>query len=87
MIRPAHTRGRGDDAAAAAPADSATYRIRVEGVVESRWARDLCGMDVVVRSDGCTELTGSVADQSALLGVLRQLRDRDHRLVSVALET
>ncbi len=63
------------------PAEPTRYRIRVSGIVEAGWARELCGMEVVASRDGHSELAGSVTDQSALLGVLRQLRDRKHEVL------
>lgn len=83
----AHPRGPAAGGPAGGRPGPAVYRIRVAGLVEAAWARDLCGMEVVVLPDGRSDLVGAVADQSALLGVLRQLRDKDHTLLSVVLKS
>lgn len=57
------------------------YRICVSGLVETAWADEVCGLRVMAERDGYTELVGEISDQSALLGVLRQLRDRRHAVL------
>ena len=52
------------------------YRIRVEGWLSERWMHWFEGMDVQVHSERrpvATTLTGTVADQAALFGVLQRL--------------
>jgi hypothetical protein len=55
----------------------ATYQIRVRGRLDSAWSDRLAGMQIThtVGSDENTEsvLTGRLADQSALNGVLETL--------------
>ena len=55
----------------------ATYRIKVQGNVDERWFDWFAGMTVTVERKGdgppITTLTGTVADQSALQGMLRAL--------------
>lgn len=61
------------------------YRITVEGLVSEPFAKRL-GMlaTTSVTADGMkTVLTGSLADQAALLGVLTALYDMGFQLVSV----
>jgi hypothetical protein len=54
----------------------ARYRIQVQGWVDDRWADWLGGLTLVREGEGdlaTTLLTGIVADQSALMGLLQQL--------------
>lgn len=47
------------------------YEIRIEGVLDNRWAVWFDGLTVTRCSDGTTTIDGSVVDQSALHGLLR----------------
>ncbi len=55
----------------------AVYRIRVFGVLDPAWSDRLQGMKVsIIQSEqhpDCTELSGWLADQAALMGVLQEL--------------
>ena len=54
----------------------AQYQIRVQGWVDDRWADWLGDLTLVREGEGdsaTTILTGLVADQSALMGLLQQL--------------
>jgi hypothetical protein len=55
----------------------ATYQIRVEGHLDERWSDWFEGMTIIVEREGdgppITTLTGTVADQAALQGMLRAL--------------
>ena len=54
----------------------AWYRIQVQGRVDDRWADWLGGLTLTREGEGetaVTTLTGTVADQSALMGLLQQL--------------
>ena len=57
--------------------DRRTYRIQVEGSISQRWGHWFDDMTIGVRaSEGApniTTLTGPVADQAALLGLLQKL--------------
>lgn len=56
----------------------AHYRIQVQGRLPAHWAAWFDGMDVSVSGvRGCpiTSLTGQVADQAALHGLLARIRD------------
>ena len=57
----------------------ASYRIDVHGVLDARWLGDYTDLRVEhidAGSDGAvTRLTGELADQSALLGLLNLLND------------
>jgi hypothetical protein len=59
------------------------YEIRVKGHLGDRWAAWFDGMTLTRRPDGTTVLDGSVADQSALHGLLRKVSDLGLPLVSV----
>ena len=58
------------------------HKIRVQGHLDPRWADWLEGLTVTHESDGTT-LTGSLADQAALHGVLTRIRDLALPIVSV----
>ena len=60
-----------------------TYRIRVTGHLNDRWADWLGGLALQRQEDGTTLLIGPVVDQAALHGVLIQIRDLGLPLLSV----
>ncbi len=63
------------------------YRIEVQGRIEERWWDWLDGMQVTVENGESarlvTTLTGTVADQAALQGLIRRLYDLRFPLLSV----
>jgi hypothetical protein len=59
------------------------YVIRVQGHLPPRWAAWFDGMALTTESDGTTVLSGPVADQSALHGLLQRVRDVGLPLISV----
>jgi hypothetical protein len=60
----------------------ACYEIRVEGVLDDRWADWFGGLQL--RPEGTqTVLTGLLPDQPALYGVLAKIRDVGLCLISV----
>jgi hypothetical protein len=64
------------------PGRPARYEIRVDGVLDGRWAGWFGG--VQVNRDGTqTVISGLLADQSALHGVLARVRDLGLCLISV----
>ena len=63
--------------------DATEYDIRVKGRLASRWAEWFGGMTLTPEDDGTTVISGVVADQSALHGLLRRLHDLGLALVSV----
>ena len=52
-----------------------TYRIRVNGHLDDRWADWFGGLDLRRQDDGTTLLVGPIVDQAALHGVLACIRD------------
>ena len=59
------------------------YEIRVKGRLTSRWATWFDGMTLTPADDGTSVISGPVADQSALHGLLRKLSDLGVPLLSV----
>lgn len=57
--------------------------IRLEGRLDSHWVDWFDGMTVTPQPDGTTILSGAIADQSALQGVLRRVGDLGMTLISV----
>ena len=55
----------------------ATYQIQVQGWISERWADWFDDMTITISDEddapAITTLTGAVADQAALLGLLQQL--------------
>ena len=65
------------------PDRSMVYQIRIKGHLDQRWADWFGGMSITQGANGETRLTGPVADQAALYGVLRKVRDLGLPLLSV----
>jgi hypothetical protein len=61
----------------------AVYEIRVKGVLDGRWSEWFNGMTLSSDANGETTLSGPVADQAALHGLLARVRDLGVPLVSV----
>jgi hypothetical protein len=59
------------------------YEIRVKGHLDARWASQFEGLTITLEEDGNTLLSGPVADQAALHGLLKKVRDFGFSLVSV----
>ena len=57
--------------------------IRVKGHLGGRWANRFEGLTITLEEGGNTLLTGPVADQAALYGLLRKVRDLGLPLLSV----
>ena len=58
------------------------YQIRIKGHLGSQWTDWFGGLKVTLEDDGDTLLTGPVADQAALHGLLKKVRDLGMPLVS-----
>jgi hypothetical protein len=61
---------------------STIYEIRVAGQLSTQWADWFEGFAITAQ-DGETRLTGAVADQAALFGLLKRVRDLGLPLISV----
>jgi hypothetical protein len=61
----------------------ANYEIRIAGHLGAEWADWFDGLTITQEPDGDTRLTGGVADQSALYGLLRKVRDLGLTLLAV----
>jgi hypothetical protein len=62
---------------------SATYEIRVTGHLDPAWRDWFPDLTVTPEENGDTLLTGPVADQAALHGLLRRVRDLGVPLISI----
>lgn len=58
------------------------YRIRLRGQLDLLWSHWFDGLTITWR-DGDTLLTGPVADQAALHGLIRRIRDLGVTLLSI----
>ena len=62
--------------------DSTGYRIKLKGILDPKWS-DWFGQMAISIEGGETILTGPVADQAALHGLLIRIRDLNLTLLSV----
>jgi hypothetical protein len=73
--------------AAHAPTDdqyeARLYEIRLKGHLDARWSTWFDGLSFTHASDGTTIISGPVADQAALHGLLSKVRDLGLPLLSV----
>ena len=65
------------------PGGPAEYRIRVAGHLDEHWSPWFGDLTLSHDSDGATSITGVVADQAQLHGVLAKVRDLGVTLLSV----
>jgi hypothetical protein len=63
--------------------DTGRYEIRLTGHLAARWSGWFDGLTVSHEGDGTTLVSGPVADQAALHGLLQRVRDLGLPLVSV----
>ena len=63
--------------------ESGLYEIRLRGHLDGRWAGWFGNMDITLKDNGDTILTGPVVDQAALHGLLKKVRDLGLPLISV----
>ncbi len=59
------------------------YEIRVEGALPSGWSDWFEGLSIVCDPSGDSILSGPLADQAALHGVLAKIRDLNLKLIAV----
>lgn len=60
------------------------YAIRIDGHLDARWSSRFEGLIITLDEDGTTVLSGPVADQAALHGYLKIIRDLGMPLISVS---
>jgi hypothetical protein len=59
------------------------YQIRIEGHLDDQWTDWFSGLTIALEENGDTLLSGPIADQAALFGLLKKVRDLGMPLVSV----
>ncbi len=59
------------------------YHIRIKGHLDRQWTDWFGGLTITLEDNGDTLLTGPVADQAALYGLLRKVRDVGLPLIAV----
>ena len=62
---------------------SGHYEIKVKGLIDAQWSDWFGDLKVIHDECGDSTLSGSIVDQSALHGILAQIRDLGLTLVSV----
>jgi hypothetical protein len=68
---------------ALARSEAGHYEIRLEGHLDAHWTTWFDGMSVSRDGHGTTVISGAVADQAALHGLLQRVRDLGLPLVSL----
>ena len=63
--------------------EAGRYEIRLMGRLDAHWAAWFDGLTVSQVGDGTTVISGPIADQAALHGLLQRVRDLGLPLVSV----
>jgi hypothetical protein len=61
----------------------AVYEILIRGKLDSQWSRWFADLQIVPQPDGNTLITGPIADQAALYGVISRMRDLGIVLIAV----
>lgn len=64
--------------------EAGRYEIRLKGHLDAHWTSWFEGLSVSCNTDGTTVISGPIADQAALHGVLQRIRDLGLPLLSVA---
>ncbi len=59
------------------------YEIRIEGHLSQEWSDWFEGFSITLEENGRTLLRGPIADQAALHGMLKRIRDLGAPLLSV----
>jgi hypothetical protein len=65
------------------PPQPVIYQIRIKGHLDSQWTEWFEGLSITLEENGETLLSGPVADQPALHGLLKKVRDLNLSLLSV----
>jgi len=66
------------------PGQQPVYHIRLKGHLGRQWTDWFEGLTITLEDSGDTLLTGPVADQAALHGLLKKVRDVGIPLLSVS---
>jgi hypothetical protein len=61
------------------------YQILFQGILDESWSSYFAEMELTAGSDGMNRLTGEVADQSALHGLINKIRDLNLKIISLQL--
>lgn len=64
--------------------EAGSYEIRLGGHLEARWATWFDGLSLRLEPDGTSVIHGPIADQAALHGLIRRVRDTGLPLISVS---
>ena len=64
--------------------ESAVYQIRIKGQLGAQWGAWFDGMTITQTANGETLIAGLVADQAALYGLLRKVRDLGLTLLALS---
>jgi hypothetical protein len=59
------------------------YEIRLKGHLDARWVQWFDSLTITLEENGNTLLSGPLADQAALHGILKKVRDLGLTLLSV----
>jgi hypothetical protein len=65
------------------PQHPSGYRLRVNGHLDQHWSSWFTDLTLTHEDDGTTCLTGAIADQAELHGLLSKIRDLGVTLISV----
>ncbi len=65
------------------PEQASVYQIRIKGILDEQWTEWFYGFTITPEGGGDTLLTGRVADQATLHGLLKKVRDLGIPLVSI----
>jgi hypothetical protein len=65
------------------PGQPTAYQIRIKGHLGQQWTDWFEGLTITLEDNGDTLLTGPVADQAALHGLLKKVRDLGVTLLAV----
>ena len=60
------------------------YEITIKGQLDPRWSELFAGLQLTHLEGDLTLLSGSIADQAALYGLIEHIRDLNLTLVSVS---
>ena len=64
--------------------EPAVYQIKVKGQLSANWRTWFDGMTITQDGDGTSLISGPVADQAALHGLLRKVRDLGLTLLALS---